>query len=42
LDRRADECEVEGEHFDDLAERAAQVIKHREAQAGEGGETPIP
>ncbi len=30
LDRRADECDGLAEQFDELAERASQVIKERE------------
>ena len=30
LDRRADECDPHAEEFDELAERASQVIRKRE------------
>jgi hypothetical protein len=30
LDQRADECDAEAEHFDEIAERASKVIKQRE------------
>jgi hypothetical protein len=32
LDRRADECEDAARQFDELAERAAEVIKEREPE----------
>jgi hypothetical protein len=31
LDRKANECDAEAEQFDEIAERASQVIKQRQS-----------